>query len=78
MQIEWVVFHLKNYRSRVDRLIPICMIHFFNFVALQPFSQKVLHERMFSSRYANCKVFFFASRELFYNGKTRNPWAIFQ
>lgn len=22
------LFHLKNYRSRVDRLIPICMIHF--------------------------------------------------
>lgn len=45
----------ESYRSRVDRLIPICMIHIFNFNALKP-SAEVLREWMFSFRYANCVV----------------------
>lgn len=68
----------ESYRSRVDRLIPICMNHIFNFNALKP-STKVLREWMFSFRYANCAVFFLhrAVSEV-YNGRTRDPWAIFQ
>lgn len=65
----------ESYRSRVDRLIPICMIHIFNFNALKP-SAEVLREWMFSFRYANCAVFFLhRAVSGVYNGRTRDPWA---